>query len=133
MNGKAHPTVLAFVPFDLRTSVTRALTGCSPQIAFVASIEALTAHIESGCPEVIVVDTDLVGCPVDLCRFVRSLRSDAKVVGLSCRWSDRDDALAKCLDAILHKPPRVVEWETTLNKLGFGGAGGAGATISRAE
>jgi hypothetical protein len=119
MNGPIHLSVLAFVPCDLRGSVTRALQPCSPQIAFVVSVEALTAHIESGCPEVIFVDTDLVGCPVDLCRIIRSLRTDAKVVGLSCRWSDRDEALGECLDAILHKPPRVAEWEAALRKLGF--------------
>lgn len=119
MNGQTHLSVLAFVSSDLRGSITRALQPCSPQIAFVASAEALTVHIEGGCPEVIFVDTDLVGCPVDLCRLVRCLRTDAKVVGLSCRWSDRDEALGECLDAIFHKPPRLAEWEAILRKLWF--------------
>ncbi len=59
------------------------------------------------------------GGPLDLCRLIHSLRADAKVVGLSCYWCDRDETLRECLDAILHRPPRVAEWKTTLRKLGF--------------
>lgn len=136
VDNQTRPTMLAFVPLGLRGTVARAVEQFPLQLAFVSSASKLATRIEGGCPEIVFFDTDLLGCPIDLCRLVRSLRNDAKVIGLSGYWSDRDEALRKCLDAILHKPPRIAEWEMILKRLGFAAvqpAPGRGRAVSRSS
>ena len=69
------------------------------------------AHVERRCPELLLVDTDLVGGVGDLARVAHSIRRDVCVVGLACFWSEREEALRAALDGVLHKPPRAAEWE----------------------
>jgi hypothetical protein len=78
----------------------------------------VVARIESSCPPFVLVDTELLGCPADLCCFARSLRPDVKVFAVVNFWSEREDALHKCVDALLHKPPRRREWEVVLRRFG---------------
>jgi hypothetical protein len=77
----------------------------------VDQLDRVSALVESGCPELIFIDTDLLPLPGDLCRMARSLRPDVLVVALVNHWSEREERLSVVVDAVLHKPPRLFEWQ----------------------
>jgi len=102
----------------LHADVRRAIAGLHVQLDLSDTTELVVARLESACPELLLIDTDLLGCPVDLCRFARSVRPDVKVFGLVDHWSEREEGLRMCADAILHKPARHAEWKAVLRRFG---------------
>jgi len=109
---------IGLIPPALHPEVRRAIAGLHVQLDLSDTAELVVARLESACPELLFIDTDLLGCPVDLCRFARSLRPDVKVFGLAYYWSEREEALRACADAILHKPARDAEWKAVLRRFG---------------
>ncbi len=114
------PEALALVPEGLQPEVLRACHRLQLKVECLAAVDAFVSRVEAACPAVLFVDTDLLGWPLDLCKFARSLRRDVKVIGVTWHWSERDEALAACVDAVLHKPPRRSEWEAALRGLRVG-------------
>lgn len=109
---------LGLIAADFQPAVRDALIGFHLRLDMSDAIGLVVARIESSCPPFLLIDTELLGCPVDLCCFARSLRPDVKVFAVVYFWSEREEALRECADAILHKPPRRREWEGALRKLG---------------
>jgi DNA-binding response OmpR family regulator len=109
---------IGLIPPALHVEVRRALAGLHVQIDLSATADLVVARLETSCPEFLLIDTDLLGCPVDLCTFARSLRRDVKVFGLVNHWSEREEGLRSCADDILHKPPRLAEWRPVLRRFG---------------
>lgn len=109
---------LGLVPIAQQSEVERATRGFGLKLELLAVEDLAIARIESGCPDVLLIDADLVACPGQLCRFARSLRPDVAVFLLTWYWSERDDVLWRCADAILHKPPRYAEWEFVFRRCG---------------
>jgi DNA-binding response OmpR family regulator len=100
-----------------RKRVRDVMAGFQVRLELSDATDVVT-RIETSCPRILLTDTDLLGCPADLCRFARSLRSDMNVIALAYLWSEREEALRACADAVLHKPPRRREWQVTLTRLG---------------
>ena len=109
---------IGLVPPAMHADVRRAIAGLHLRLDLSGTAALVVARIESACPELLLIDTDLLGCPVDLCRFARSLRPDVKVFGLTYYWSEREEGLRFCADAILHKPARDAEWKAVLRRFG---------------
>jgi hypothetical protein len=84
------------------------------QIELFERLATLLSSIETACPRLLLVDSDLVPNFRDLRAFARSRRPDVRIVALSCFWSDREESLRACADAVLHKPPRASEWASVL-------------------
>ena len=118
MSEAAPIRAIGLMPPSLDPDVRRAIAGLHMQLDISEATELVVARLESACPELLLIDTDLLGCPADLCRFARSLRSDVKVFGLAYYWSEREEGLHACVDAILHKPARGAEWKTVLRHFG---------------
>ena len=110
---------LGLIARDLQPAVRAAITGFNVRLESWDVTDLVVARIESGCPPLLLIDTELLGCPVDLCRFARSLRPDVIVFGLAYFWSEREGALRTCADAVLHKPPRRANWQSTLTRCGI--------------
>jgi hypothetical protein len=110
---------LGLAPGALCAEIERVTVGFHLKLEWQADIALFVARVESGCPPLLLIDTDLVGCPGDLCRFARSLRPDVRIFGISCYWSERDEALLTCVDALLHKPPRRAQWEAVFDRAGI--------------
>ncbi|MEX2246863.1 MAG: hypothetical protein WEC75_09255 [Dehalococcoidia bacterium] len=108
---------LALVPPLSRCEVARAVSGLGLRLDFVARVDLLAARLESACPGLILVDTDMLDCPDTLCMMARSLRADVRLAGLVNYWSESEVRLAGCMDAVLHKPPRPEEWDAVLRPL----------------
>jgi DNA-binding response OmpR family regulator len=109
---------IGLIPQALHQEVRRALAGLHVQLDLAATADLVVARLESDCPDLLLIDTDLVGCPADLCAFAHSLRPDVKVFGLVNQWSEREESLRSCADAVLHKPPRSAEWRPVLRRFG---------------
>ena len=109
---------LGLVAVDLQPSVRDVMAGFNVRLELSDATDVVVTRIETSCPRILLIDTDLLGCPVDLCRFARSLRPDVKVIALAYFWSEREEALRACADAVLHKPPRRREWRATVTRLG---------------
>ena len=109
---------LGLVAVDLQPSVRGVMAGFNVRLELSDATDVVVTRIETSCPRILLIDTDLLGCPADLCRFARSLRSDVKVIALAYFWSEREEALRACADAVLHKPPRRREWQATVTQLG---------------
>lgn len=109
---------LGLIAAELQSAVREAMAGFRVGLEMLAATDLVVARIESNCPPFLLIDTELLGCPVDLCRFARSLRPDVKVFAVVYFWSDREEGLHACADAILHKPPRRRQWEGVLQRLG---------------
>lgn len=109
---------VGLVASAIHPDVRRAVAGLHVRLDLSATTELVVARLESACPELLLIDTDLLGCPADLCRFARSLRPDVKVFGLVNHWSEREEGLRMCADAILHKPARAAEWGAILRRFG---------------
>lgn len=120
MDTFAAPPIEAvgLIPAALHPEVRRAIAGLHVHLDLSGATELVVARIESDCPAILLVDADLLGCPEDVCRFARSLRPDVRVFGLAYYWSEREEALLMCADAILHKPARNAEWKTVLRRFG---------------
>lgn len=110
--------VLGLAPLHVHPAIARTLSEFHVTLGMSDDTGLVVARIESSCPDLLLIDTDLLGYPGDLCRFARSLRPDVKVLALVCYWSDREDDVRGCADAILHKPPRQPEWEAILMRFG---------------
>lgn len=109
---------LGLIATDLQPAVREALARFQVRLEMSDAIDLVVARIESGCPPFLLIDTELLGCPVDLCCFARSLRPDVKVFAVVYFWSEREEALCECADGLLHKPPRRREWERELQRFG---------------
>ena len=109
---------LGLVAVDLQPSVRCVMASFNVRLELSDATDVVVTRIETSCPDILLVDTELVGCPADLCRFARSLRPDVIVLGLAYFWSEREEALRACADAVLHKPPRRADWQATLTRLG---------------
>ena len=94
------------------------MAGFNVRLELSDATDVVVARIETSCPRILLIDTDLLGRPADLCWFARSLRPDLTFVGMAYFWSEREEALRACADAVLHKPPRRREWQVTLTRLG---------------
>jgi hypothetical protein len=110
---------LGLAPVALHQAVQRVAAPFGLRLQWETARELFVARIESGCPSLLIVDTDLMGCLSELCSFARSVRPDVRVLGLTCYWSERDEALAACADAVLHKPLRQAQWEAVFARLGL--------------
>jgi DNA-binding response OmpR family regulator len=109
--------VAALVPAPLAASVQRAMAGFHVRLEFSRDLRLFVNLIESGPPDVIVVDADLADSRGDLIRFARSLKPAIRVVGVLYYWSDREPGLREQADALVHKPPRIEEWHASLRRL----------------
>jgi len=103
----------------LQAEIKRLAAAYRVKLEWETAVGLFVARVESGCPALLLIDTDLLGCPDDLCKFARSLRPDVRVFGISCYWSERDEALLTCVDALLHKPPRRAQWEAMFDRAGI--------------
>jgi hypothetical protein len=101
--------VLAHV--DVGAQIVRIAWTFHIDLAPVDQLDRVSALVESGCPEVLVIDTDVLALPGDLCRMARSLRADVLTVALVNHWSEREERITSAVDAVLHKPPRLFEWQ----------------------
>lgn len=117
-SGTAPLAAIGLMPLALHPDVRRAIAGLHVRLELSETADLVAARLESACPELLLIDTDMLGCPADLCRFARSLRPAVKVFGLAYYWSEREEALHACVDAILHKPARGSEWKPTLRRFG---------------
>ncbi len=113
----AVPEVLVLITHALRRDVQRMTRGMPLTLEFVGTPELAMARIESACPEIVVIDDDMMACSDEVCRFARSLRPDVRLVAVTCRWSEREAGLRGCADAIIHKPLREAEWKHALTPL----------------
>lgn len=109
-------STLGLVPLDLHADVARIVAGMPVRLTLLESVDLVVAQVESDRPDILLIDTDLLGCPSELCCFARSLRPDVRVFGLAYYWSEREEALHACVDAILHKPVRDTEWKRVLSR-----------------
>lgn len=107
----ARRQAVALAAAPSRAEIERFVPSLSLDITFVARVDLLSAQVETSCPQVLIIDTDLLGLPEELCRMARSLRPDVLTVALVNHWSEREDRLAGVVDAVLHKPPRWDEWQ----------------------
>ena len=115
---QGRPEALGLVPVAMRSEVERATRELGLKLECLAAEDLAVARIESGCPNILLIDADVVARPGDLCRFARSLRPNIRVFVLTWYWSERDEVLGRCGDAILHKPPRCAEWESVFRPCG---------------
>ena len=109
--------LVGLLPVVLHPDVRRLAADLRVNLELSDTVGLVVARIASRCPEIVLVDADLVGCPERLCRLGRSMRRDVKFVVVSCFWSEREEMLRVCADAILHKPVRDGEWRDLLGRL----------------
>ena len=103
----------------LTTELERFLPALNLEAAFVSRVDHFSAAVETSCPEVLIIDTDLLALPGDLSRMAHSLRLDVITVALVNHWSEREERLRGMVDEILHKPPRrVEEWQQMFARRG---------------
>ena len=109
MRGARRAVVLA--SHRTQAEIETLLAWLRIDLTFVSRVDLLSDWVESNCPEVVMIDTDLLGLPADLCVMARSLRPDVLTVALVNHWSEREERLHNAVDAVLHKPPRPEEWK----------------------
>lgn len=120
-DGRRRPGIhtLVLVPMVLEPEVCRATSRFDLRLEFAAELGLFVTRIESDYPAVLIVDVDLAESLTTLSAFARSLRPDVKIFAVTCYWSERDDGVRGCADAILHKPPRRSQWEAVLGRAGL--------------
>ncbi len=109
LDGRRHSVALASE--FARVEIEPLLESLCLDITFVTRVDLFSTCVESNCPEILIIDTDLLGLPDELCRMARSLRPDVVMVALVNRWSEREERLQGVVDVVLHKPPRREEWQ----------------------
>jgi hypothetical protein len=106
----ATPTALALMPSSFEPDLRSLARELGLHLEFSSATEIAMARIEASCPELVLVDCDLLGRAEDLFQFARSLRPDVWLIGVTCYWSERDESLRRFANALIHKPPRGDEW-----------------------
>lgn len=114
----ASTELVGLLSASLQRDVRRVTADFRIKVELSDALGLVAARIESRCPEIVLVDTDLLGCPEGLCQLARSLRPEVRFVGLACYWSDRETVLRECADVIVHKPLRDAEWTALFGRLG---------------
>jgi len=109
-------SALGLVEVSLQPAVLRTLEPFNVTLETSDAVDLVVASIESECPSLLLIDTELMGCPADLCCFARGLRPDVIVLAIAYSWSEREEALRECADGLLHKPPRQAEWQATFRR-----------------
>jgi hypothetical protein len=104
------PTALGLMPASFESDLRRLTRELGLRLEFSSATEIAIARIEASCPELGLVDCDLLGKVEDLFQFARSLRPDVWLIGVTCYWSERDESLRPFANAVIHKPPRGDEW-----------------------
>jgi hypothetical protein len=104
------PNALALMPPSFERDLRRLTREFGLNLEFSSTAEIATARIEASCPELVLVDCDLLGRVEDLFRFARSLRPDVWLIGVTYYWSEREENLRGLADGLIHKPPRGDEW-----------------------
>lgn len=94
-----------------REEIERLLPLLNLDVIFVGRVDLLSARVETACPEIIIIDTEVLALPGDLCHMARSMRHDVVIIALVSHWSEREERLKAVVDATLHRPPRRDEWE----------------------
>jgi hypothetical protein len=107
----ARHRAVALVTDRARGDIRRLLPSYSAEIQFEARVDVFAARVETSCPQILIIDTDVLALPRDLCLMARSLRPDVVTAALVNHWSEREERLVGVVDAVLHKPPRREEWQ----------------------
>lgn len=115
----AGVTALGLATSGLQPAIRCATARFRLALEFETATNLFVARIESSSPRLLIVDSDLLGCLATLSPFARSLHPDIAIAGVCCYWSDRDCDLRADADVVLHKPPRIAEWEAALDRLGI--------------
>jgi hypothetical protein len=116
--ASAPAELVGLVPVRIHPDVRRATAGLRLNLELLDDVGLVVARIGICCPEIVLVDADMLDCPEGLCRLARSLRPDVRCVALSCFWSEREETLRACADAVVHKPIRDGEWRDLFGCLG---------------
>ena len=115
--ASSEAELVGLLPVALHPDVRRVAADLAVKLELSDAAGLVVARIASRCPEIVLVDSDLLGCPEALCRLSRSRRPDVTFVVLSCFWSDREEMLRACADAVVHKPVRDGEWRDLFGRL----------------
>ena len=105
---------VALVSERARAEIEKLMPLPGIDLDFVDRIDQLSNRIESACPAIVIIDTELLSMPGEHCAIARSLRPDVLTVALVNHWSEREERLHGAVDAVLHKPPRIEEWQRLL-------------------
>ncbi len=108
------PTALGLMPPPFEGALRRLTGELGLHLEFSSATEIVIARIEASCPELVLVDCDLLGRVEDLFQFARSLRPDVWLIGVTYYWSERDESLRRFANAVIHKPTRGDEWRRAL-------------------
>lgn len=108
------PTALALMSPHFERDLRRLTDELGWHLEYSSATDVVTARIETSCPELVFVDTDLSARAEELFHFARSLRPDVWIIGVTYYWSERDERLHEIADAVIHKPARGDEWSRAL-------------------
>ena len=117
--GSVKPVALALISPALVRDLRLLTDEFGLHLELSNAPEIVAARIETSCPELVLVDSDLFGGVEDLFQFARSLRPDVWLIGVTCYWSERDKKLRTSANALVHKPPRGDEWRRAFSGSGL--------------
>jgi len=106
----AKPTALGLLGRDILPAVERLLGEFAVRGDLRADLALFLDGFEHQRPDLVLIDSDLMGYPCDVFKRVRERNPHAKAVFVACFWSEREAMFQDCADAVVHKPVRAAEW-----------------------
>jgi len=101
---------LGLVGHDLQGGVESVAAAFDTQLDMHEQPRAFLENVERCSPDLVLIDSDIMSNPQEVCELVRSRHALTKVLIVACYWSEREQALQCCADVIVHRPFRSLEW-----------------------
>ncbi len=112
------PLALGLVGHDLQRSIESVAAGFDIRLSMGEQSREFRESLERGSPDIVLIDSDVMTNPCEVCELVRSRNPFVKILIAACFWSEREQALQCCADVLVHKPVREAEWNHAFIALG---------------
>lgn len=117
------PHGLGLIDRNLQPRVARVASRFNVSLEMFESPANFVTVVESSWPDLMLIDSDIMGNPCEVCHVVRTRNPLVKVLIVAYFWSEREEALRCCADVILHRPVRNPEWSRAFDMCGIQSVG----------
>jgi DNA-binding response OmpR family regulator len=112
------PLALGLLGHDIQRSVASVAAVFDLQLSMDEQSQEFRESLERRSPDIVLIDSDVMTNPCDVCELARSRNPMVKILIAACFWSEREEALQCCADVVVHKPVRQAEWNHAFVMLG---------------
>ena len=114
----SSPLALGLIAHELQGDVARIAQKFDLRLSMYEDRKAFQVSVGRLLPDLVLIDSDIMGHPCEVCYLIHSLSPAPKLVIVACFWSEHEETLRDCADVLVHRPVRRTEWTRALADCG---------------